>query len=145
MTKKLSLGVIVLGTLLASSCVVLSPAVVPGTLLLQARITESQPEGTVVVAGGPAAYRALHFEVEGNPVVIYRVVVTYRTGEREDLPVNWVVARGRWTRALDLREHDRAIQNVTLYYRPAQERGGGEKDRLGAATEVATVRVFGVQ
>ncbi len=136
---------VVLYALLASGCVVLGPPLVSGTLLLQARIAASQPEGTVVVTGGPVIYRALRFEVEGTPVVIYRLLIVYRDGERDDLHVNWVVNRGRWTRGLDLAHRERPIESVILYYRPVAERGGGEKEQRGESGQVATVRVFGLQ
>ena len=145
MKTKRAIFAIGLATLLVSGCVTYGiPGLVSGIFLVQASISAVEPEGTVVLATRPGAYRALRFEVEGPPVVIYRVVVIYRNGNREDRPVNWVVDRGRWNRAMDLGDRGHEVERVMLYYRPFSQRGNGEV-RQYQEGQADVVRVYGVE
>jgi hypothetical protein len=120
------------------------PGFVSGVFLVQAQIAPREAGSTILVSPRPGAYRALRFVVEGPPVLIYRVVVFYRDGYREDLPVNWVVNQGRWDHAMSLGGRDRAVERVMLYYRPLGQERRGDNGRGYQEARADVVRVYGV-
>ncbi len=146
MKTRLAILAIGLATLLVSGCITYGmPGLVSGVFLVQARIVAAETEGTIVLVPRPAAYRALRFEVEGPPVIIYRVVIIYHDGFREDLPVSWVVDRGRWDRSLDLGARGRPVERVMLYFRPSSQRGHEENGHRYQEAQADVVRVYGVE
>jgi hypothetical protein len=70
--------------------------------------------------------------VEKAPVRFYEVVVRYRNGASQDLPVRELVGRGYCTRTYDLRGRERNIESVAFTYEAASLRRSSARVRLYA-------------
>ncbi len=132
MTKRFLLLIALVPALLAGCMVLPGPPFVGARLIVEhSFVPRDEPD---VIVFPSVLYAGIRFEVQGPPVIVNRVIVTYANGEREDMAVNWRFGHGDWQRELRLRAGDRHIRNVAVYWKP--ERGyEGRK---------ATVRVFGV-
>jgi hypothetical protein len=120
MSKKLVPVLGALSLVLWGCLVVPVPARMAGVFVVRGNIVADGPHVEVLSMGG-GVFRALRFEVGDNPVLVYRVVVFYRDGEREDFPVNWVFTRGDWERTVELDSYyGRRVESVDIYYRPAR-------------------------
>lgn len=100
------------------------PGVFPWVFLVRTRIELGEGPRVIVFPKSAGAYRMLRIVVEGSPVVVYRVVLVYRSGDQDDLPVNWVFREGDWARVLRVRGAGRPIQQVIVYSRPLEGHEG---------------------
>ena len=75
------------------------------------RITVGRDEGT---------FRSIQLRVEKAPIEFDRVVVHYRNGGDDKLPVRQFVREGGQTTAIDLEGRDRVIQSVEIWYQRAK-------------------------
>jgi hypothetical protein len=66
---------------------------------------------------GEGRFRAVRLCVARAPVQFRRVVVHFRSGERQELPVDRYIQPGQCTPALDLQGRARRIARVTMVYR----------------------------
>jgi len=80
---------------------------------------DSHVDGTVdhdkVKVKSPELYRALRFQVEDAAVEFHRVVVTYKDGTSQRIPVRSQIAAGRQTRVIRL-GGPRPIKDVEFWY-----------------------------
>jgi hypothetical protein len=75
------------------------------------RITVGRDEGT---------FRSIQLRVERAPIDFDRVVVHYRDGEDDKLPLRDTIREGGQTRAIDLEGRNRVIQSVEIWYQRAK-------------------------
>lgn len=133
MVKKLVPVLAAMATL--SGCMVLDePVVVRGEILASPVIVVRDEPHVIVLPERGAFYRSLQFEVEGAPVIVYRIVIEYSSGEREVRDVHWAFGSGRVVEAVRLSGDRRVVRNVTVYTRPENGRAAG----------TATIRVRGL-
>src|SRR5262245_30025769 len=69
-------------------------------------------------------FKAIRVEAKGNDVEMLDLKVIYANGAPDDIPVRAMIRQGTRTRPLDLRGHERAIQQIDMVYRkPLNFRG----------------------
>jgi hypothetical protein len=119
MIKKLIPVLGLLSLALWGCLIVPVPARRSGIFVVRGDFIADGPHVQVLSLGG-GVYRALRFEAGENPVIVYRIVVLYRNGERVDYPVNWAFTRGDWDRTVQIDSYyGRRVDSVQVYYRPA--------------------------
>jgi hypothetical protein len=62
-------------------------------------------------------FKAIRLAARGNDVEMLDLKVVYANGEPDDIQVRSVIRQGTQTRPLDLRGHERAIQQIDMVYR----------------------------
>jgi hypothetical protein len=62
-------------------------------------------------------FKAIRLAARGNDVEMLDLKVIYANGEPDDIQVRSVIRQGSQTRPLDLRGHERAIQQIDMVYR----------------------------
>lgn len=80
---------------------------------------------------GGGAYRALQMGVTGGAIGFERVVIHFKNGGEEVLPVGTVVRSGGRTPAIPLRGGEREIRNVEIWYQKAKFEGKPRVDLFG--------------
>jgi hypothetical protein len=93
---------------------------------------------SIVVGRREGRFRAIRLTARGNDVEMLDLRVVYTNGGIDDIPVRSLIRQGRYTRALDLRGRERAIQRIDMVYRKRMNLKG----LLGGT---ATVCVEGLQ
>jgi hypothetical protein len=61
-------------------------------------------------------FHKIKLHVTGNGVFLYDMMVVYRNGGHDRIPVRWHIPQAGGTRVIDLRGGDRHIRNVQLIY-----------------------------
>lgn len=90
---------------------------------------------TILVTAKEGRFRAILFKVTDNDVEIFKVIVTYSNGDKDDIPVKWIFKEGDRSRLINLEGNKRFIKKITFYYKTVGEEEEGK----------ATVNVFGLR
>lgn len=62
-------------------------------------------------------FKAIRLAARGNDVEMLDLKVIYANGEPDDIQVRSLIRQGTQTRPLDLKGHERAIQQIDMTYR----------------------------
>lgn len=68
------------------------------------------------VGDGWGKFRKVRLRVRGNDLFLYRFVVRFENGERQEMEVRNFIPEGGHTRTLDLHGGKRFIRHVTFFY-----------------------------
>lgn len=68
------------------------------------------------VGAGWGKFRRVRLGVRGNNLFMYRFVVEFGNGQRQELRVRAFIPQGGYTRAIDLNGGKRFIKHVTFFY-----------------------------
>jgi hypothetical protein len=126
-TKKLSIQIVSAAMLflVLATIALADPGFGPqGVFLGHARVDGRYDHDLIRIDTQPGPFRAIQFRVDGGPVEFRRVVVRYKNGFREELPVPNRIAPGGRSRIIRLSGHPRSVRHVELWYgRPHWARG----------------------
>ncbi len=104
-------------------------------LLGEKSVTFRGDVDVIPVGADKGRFRRIGFRVEGNDVEIFRVVVEFASGGKQDIATRLVFDEGERSRVIDLRGGKRAIRSVAFSYRTVGRLAEGR----------ATVRLFGIE
>lgn len=96
-------------------------------------VTDRVDHDVVRVTGRDGRFTAVRFAVRGHSVDFHRVVIHFRNGEVQTVPLRDTIRPGRESRAIDVEGRDRVIRSIEFWY-DAKTFGRGGR---------ATVTVFG--
>jgi hypothetical protein len=108
----------------------------PGTWCSLGKITagRDRDHDTIVIKGSNDEFRALKFKVKDSPINIYRMVVNYDNGSREDINTRNEIPKGGESRNIDLRgSGKRSLKKVEFWY-----------EYTGLLNGKADVKLFGL-
>ncbi len=86
---------------------------------LGSREVNDRVDRDAIAAYGRQTYSEVRLCVERAPVRFYDVVVRFRNGQSQQLPVRELVGRGHCSEPLDLRGRERNIAQVAFTYEAA--------------------------
>jgi adenine-specific DNA methylase len=105
-------------------------------VLLGERVVNFKGEkDTIVVTYEEGVFTKLQFKVQGNAVLIHKIIVTYGNGEKDELEVKLIFKKGDWSREIDLKGNKRIIRKITFFYKTVGKVKKGK----------ATIKVFGIK
>ena len=114
----------------------ISPKIPPDAELLGVRAVNFRAErDEIVVTAYEGFFRKIAFKVSGNSVEIFKLVVVYGNGDRDEIPVKWLFKKGDWSRIIDLEGNRRIIRKIIFFYRSVGKRRRGK----------AEIRVLGIR
>jgi len=88
----------------------------------------------IIVTRTEGIFRKIAFKVSENAIEIFKLVIVYGNGDRDEIPVKWIFKKGDWSRIIDLEGNRRIIKKIIFYYKTVG------KIRKGKAE----VKVFGI-
>jgi hypothetical protein len=91
-------------------------AAVPLVFLGRRKVNPLLDLDTIHVGASQGLFRKVQFHVSGNDLYLYNMNVTYANGAHDDIPTNFKIGQGKFSRVIDLRHHDRKIEKVTFAY-----------------------------
>ncbi|MGD9915752.1 MAG: hypothetical protein AB7S80_16870 [Rhizobiaceae bacterium] len=68
------------------------------------------------VGGNWGRFRRVRLRVRGNDLFLYRMVLEFGNGGRQEVGVRAFIPQGGYTRAIDLSGDKRFIRHVTFFY-----------------------------
>lgn len=101
------------------------------TFLGQQAVTDRLDHDAIVVTAAEGRFTALQIRVLRSAVDFHKVVVHYRNGGQQEVPLRLTIPAGGSSRRIDLAGDDRVVQRVEFWYDARTARG-----------RQATVRLF---
>ena len=128
-------ALLILFALSMISCALTAPsATTPGRWekLGSRKVNYRLDRDVIHVGMAERTFTRLKIQVTGGSVNMHRMVVEYRNGQKDNIPLRHHFRRGADSRVIDLNGHRRIIKDITFWY-----------DSGNLSRKRATIHVFG--